>query len=285
MPPAELEEWRAARRDGPGALPEADDDSTLEAFVVLVDGVAVGGVLLSCTEDGGHRRCSVRDLETTLPSDATEEWAAVLTAVSEQARGTGAATVSTAVPPLMAPAFEAAGFEATVTTHAKRLDDEPRFQEDRRVDVRPMEPSERRSFARDLHDVLSSGLLQAGLLGPDTPLDLLDERIARLAADRPPEEEVLMTATVDGTPVGRVWGTLVGRDGTTDFLGHVIELFPAYRGRRLTPSLLGAMSRHLRALGVREISLRLYGHDDRARRSFVGAGVEVADVHLRKDLS
>lgn len=285
MPPAELEDWRAARRGGPDALPEAVPGEELEALVVVVDDVAVGGVLVGCSPTGDARRCSVRALETTIPSDATEVWAAVLTAIADHARDGGADAVITAVPPRLAPLFQASGYRATLTTHAKTLDADAKFQEDRRVAVRPMDAAERRSFAADARGMLEAGMLEAGLLlGPDAPLERLHERLDRLAEDPLPAEEVLVTATVDGQPVGRCWGTLVERDGGLDFLGHVIELFAPFRGQRLTPSFLGAMSRHVRELDVRDVSLRLYGHDQRARRSFVEAGVALADVHLRRDL-
>lgn len=283
MSPAELDEWRAARSGTERALPESDDG--LEALVVLVDDVPVGGVLVACTEEEGRRRCSVRVLETSVPASAVEEWAAVLTVIGEHARDGGADAVLTTVPPRLAPVFQAAGFETTVTTHAKRLDADVQFQDDRRVSVRPMDRDERRAFAADATALLRSGMLGAGVLQSlDVSVDRLEERLARLGDEPVPEGEVLLTGLVDGCPVGRAWGTLVEREGATEFLGNVMELFPEFRGQRLTPSFLGAMSRHVRALDVRGVHLRLYGHDERARRSFLGAGVAIADVHLRKDL-
>jgi hypothetical protein len=35
---------------------------------------------------------------------------------------------------------------------------------------------------------------------------------------------------------------------------------------------------------VRDVHLRVYGHDVGARRTFLENGAGVADVHLRKDL-
>ena len=113
----------------------------------------------------------------------------------------------------------------------------------------------------------------------------MEERLTRLTAVPPPELELLMVGTVDGVMVGRAWATLVERDGALDFYGNTIDLLPEHRGQRLTPSFLGALRRHVHDLGVRDVHLRVYGHDVGARRTFVDAGAGVEDVHLRKDLS
>lgn len=286
MPASELREWLAA---GDG-LPRADEAEGLDARVLVVDGVPVGGVLTGLDDVGGdraptRRRCAVRALQTTLPDDALEHWRAVVVALEDHARAGGADVVTTAVAPSLVPVFQALGYGTTVTSHRKRLDTPPQLQEDRRVAVRAMTDDERAAFVDDVRGLLAAGMVRSGLgLAPgDLPIEL-EARVAALGDHPPPDDELLVTGTVEGVAVGRLWATLVERDGARDFLGHVIELFPEYRGRRLTPSFVGAMARYVREIGVRDVHLRVYGHDAGARRTYVGAGVAVADVHLRKDL-
>ena len=65
-----------------------------------------------------------------------------------------------------------------------------------------------------------------------------------------------MTGLVDGEPVGRAWATLVTDDeGNVDFHGNTIDLFPQFRAQGLTRSFLGALRRHVREVGVRDVHL------------------------------
>ncbi len=259
----------------------------LEAVTLTVDDVAVGGALLEHGEDAGRRRCAVRVLQTTLPRDADAAWSAAITALEAFARARGVATLTTAVAPELARVFGAAGFHATMTTVGKRLDPDsaPELQEDRRVAVRPMDAGERERFVADVGEQLRAGMARAGVVDPETSqLGELDARLARLSDDPPPAEELLMCGLVDGVVVGRAWATLVEKDGALDFHGNTIDLLPEHRGQRLTPSFLGALRRHVQEIGVRDVHLRVYGHDVGARQTFLDAGAGIADVHLRKDL-
>ncbi|MCW2736040.1 hypothetical protein [Nocardioides sp.] len=287
MPVADLDAWRASRSAAGTPLPEPSDDRQLEAVTLTVREVVVGGALLEHGDDAGRRRCAVRVLQTTLPRDADSEWSATVAALEGFARSRGADVLTTAVAPELARVFGAAGFQATMTTIGKRLDpaSAPELQEDRRVAVRPMDADERARFVADVAEQLRAGMSRAGVVDPETSqLGELDARLARLAEDPPPADELLVTGTVDGVAVGRAWATLVERDGALDFHGNTIDLFPEHRGQRLTPAFLGALRRHVHELGVRDVHLRVYGHDTGARRTFLDNGAGVEDVHLRKDL-
>ncbi|WP_167736068.1 GNAT family N-acetyltransferase [Nocardioides sp. 503] len=287
MPGPELAAWREARAADGSPLPEPARDGTQEAVTLEVEGVAVGGALLELTPDVGGTRCSVRVLQTTLPRDADEHWAAAVAALEAHGRGLGAAVLVVGVAPELARVFTAAGFLATMTGIGKRLDpgSAPELQEDRRVAVRPMTREERERYVVDVRGLLTDGMERAGVVSPAAGRnEELEERLARVSLDPPPEDEMLMVAEVDGTPVGRAWGTFVERDGALDFLGHSIDLFPEHRGQGLTKSFLGALRRHAHEVGVRDVHLRVYGHAESARRTFVAAGAGVGDVHLRKEL-
>ena len=286
MPAAELAAWRASRVASGTALPDPSDDAHLEAVTLTVDDVTVGGVLLEHVDDAGRRRCAVRVLHTTLPRDADGPWTAAISALEAFARARGATTLSTAVAPELARVFGAAGFQATMTTVGKRLDPDsaPELQEDRRVAVRPMDAAEREQFVTDVREQLRAGMARAGVVDRESSrLGEMEARLTRLADD-PPPDELLMTGTVDGVAVGRAWATLVEREGALDFYGNTIDLLPEHRGKRLTPSFLGALRRHVHELGVRDVHLRVYSHDADARRTFLDEGAGVEDVHLRKDL-
>ncbi len=286
MPDEELAAWRAARASAGSPLPETAPGTTTEALTLTVDGVQVGGALVDHTDDAGRARCAIRVLQTTLPHDARGPWQATIAALEAHARARGAAVLTTAVAPQLASVFGAAGFLATMTTHRKRLDPSsaPELQDDRRVAVRTMTRDERARFAEDVLDQLRAGMGGAGVVDRETSqLGELEARLARLVDD-PPAEELLVMGTVDAVPVGRAWATLVEQDGALDFVGNTIDLFPEHRGQRLTPSFLGALRRHVHDLGVRDVRLRVYGHDERARRTFTDNGAGIRDVHLRKDL-
>lgn len=279
-----LEQWRSAASAAGTPLPDEDG---LEAVELSVGDVVVGGALVWWLDETSGRRATVRRLQTSLGPEDVAAWATVLQALEERLRDHGATVAVTAVPPALAGVFREAGWLATMTTVSKRLDPHsaPELQEDRRVEVRPMTGAERRRFADEAGAVLREGMTRAGVL-TGTSLGDLPDRLAALAADPPPADELLVTGLVDGVPVGRAWATLVrSDDGGLDFLGNTLELFPEHRGQRLTPSFLGALRRHVRTLGVRDVHLRVYAHDAPARRTFLDAGAGVEDVHLRKDLS
>lgn len=285
MPDAELADWRTARASDGHPLPDAGPHPQ-EAVTVEVDGVAVGGALLEYVEDRGTR-CFVRVLQTTLPRDAAAPWAAVIAALEEHARGRGVAVLVTAVAPALAEVFGAAGFRATMMSIGKRLDPDrvPELQEDQRVTCRPMTDEERHRYVVEVRELLLAGMDRAGVAERGSSrLAEMDARLERLAEDPPPADEMLLTATVDGVPVGRAWGTFVHRDGATDFLGHSLDLLPEHRGRGLTKSFLGALRRHVHEVGVRDVHLRVYGHAADAQQTFLAVGAGIGDVHLRKDL-
>ena len=279
--------WRTSRAESGTPLPEPSAGDYLEAVTLTVDDVQVGGALVEHRDDAGGRMCAVRVLQTTLPRDAEDAWSAAIAALETFARGRGATLLTTAVAPELASVFGAAGFRATMTTVGKRLDlaSAPELQEDRRVAVRPMDAKERGRFIVEVGAQLRAGMSRAGVVDAGSSrIGALDSQLARLAEDPPPADELLMTGTVDGVPVGRAWATLVERDGALDFHGNTIDLFPEHRGQRLTPSFLGALRRHVQEIGVRDVHLRVYAHDAGARRTFLEQGAGVEDVHLRKDL-
>lgn len=279
-------QWRAAREAAGSAFPDATDAGELELLEIHLDDVAVGGVVLGHTAADQRPSTSIRLLETTLADGDTTHWGAVLGAVEDHARGRGARTLVTAVPPRLAGTFQAAGFVATMSGMGITLEagSQRRTPSTGRVVLRPMDEAERRRFVPEAREFLRAGMTRAGVLGdPDAPMAEVEQRLVALA-DAPPAEEVLLTAEADGAPVGRLWATRVEREGSVDLVVNTVDLVPEQRGQGLTRLVLSALETYLREQGVRDVRGRVYGHDARARNTLHSLGLGVDDVHLRKDL-
>ncbi len=282
-------QWRAAREAAGSAFPDATGAGELELLEIVLDDVAVGGVVLGHTAADQRPSTSIRLLETTLADEDATHWGVVLGAVEDHARGRGARTLVTAVPPRLAGTFQAAGFVATMSGMGITVEpgSERRTPTTDRVVLRPMDEAERRRFVPEAREFLRAGMTRAGVLGdPDAPMAEVQQRLVALADD-PPPEEVLLTAEADGAPVGRLWATRVEHgdpvDGS-DLVVNTIDLVPERRGQGLTRLVLSALETYVREQGVRDVRGRVYGHDARARDSLHSLGLGVDDVHLRKDL-
>lgn len=279
-------QWRAAREAAGSTLPEATETAALELFEIQVDDVVVGGVALGLTPSGQRQEVSIRLIETTLSDDDGTHWSALLDAIERRARALDAHTIVTAVPPRLVEPFQQAGFVATMTgvgiTHVPGSD--RRIPATSRVALRPMDGEERRRFVPEAQEFLRTGMARAGVLGDaGAPMDPVERRLAALADD-PPPEEVLLTAVVDGTPVGRCWGTLVEQGEAVDLVVNTIDLFPDHRRQGLTRLVLGALETYVREHALRDVRGRIYAHLTGARSTLASIGVGVDEVHLRKDL-
>ena len=283
MPADVFAQWRGS------ALPTPDAGHEHEPLEIEVGGIAVGGMLLDHSQPGGRRRTTVRLLETSLAAEDTEHWPAVLEALEAHARDRGTTTLTTAVPPPLLQRFQEAGWAGTMADIGVATGDrtERLFAVDERVRVRAMTAEERRRVVPEAREILRSGMLRAGVLADATaPMHAVDRRLEALVDD-PPDDEVLITATVGGAPVGRFWGTLVpGTDGTgrSDIVANTIDLFPEHRGQGLMRPLMAALETYVLDHDLRDVRARLYARDHRARPSLVGVGVGIDHVHLRKDL-
>lgn len=278
-------EWSAARATAGRSFPRAGEADRLDLLEIEVDGVIVGGVALALTT-GEHPSVSIRVLETTLPDDADAHWLSVIGAIERQARTVGARSIVTAVPARLAPMFQQAGFAATMTGVGTAIDSDA----DRltpvtdRVEVRPMDDEERRLFVREAREFVGVGMARAGVLAdPRGASGTVERRLAALADD-PPYDEILLVATDEGNPVGRVWCTRVERDGDPAMVINTIDLAPEHRGQGLTPLVLSALETYAREHGLRDVSGRVYAQHTQLRSSLAGFGVGVGEVHLRKDL-
>ncbi|MCH1866088.1 hypothetical protein [Nocardioides sp. CFH 31398] len=280
---ADVAAWRAQREVAGDPLPAPETGVVQEVLEVVVDEVAVGGLLLERTADGDRSRCVVRELQTTLDPGDRPRWAAVLAALEDHARAGGAEVVVTAVDLDLTVPLSDAGWRAALTMHAKRLDPGVlELQDDRRVEVRPMDDAERAAWVPDALRALRRGATRAGLSDPAA--GGVEARLLALADGPVDPAELLLVGVLDGEVVGRFWGTSrPGPEGPV-LLATTLDLLPGHRGRGVLGSFLGAIRRRLADLGVVEVRLHLLGHHPGLRRAFLGLGVGIHRAVMTKDL-
>lgn len=284
---SELADWRAARAGAGVPLEEPSADEEQEAVVVVVDDVEVGGALLAYSREGDRLLCALQVLQTTLARDADDVWTALAGTLEAHARARGVDSLTTAVAPELTAALGAAGFQATMIAVAKPFDtaDYSGYAADARVTLRPMDAAERHRFVAETRELLYGGMDRAGVVSrSSTRLEKLEERLLPLLDDPPPEQELLLTALLDGEPIGQAWATLVPHDGVVDFYGNTLHLFAEHRGKGLSAPFIAALSAYVDGLGVADIHARVYARDQWARKLFVSTTEGVRDVSVRKDL-
>jgi ribosomal protein S18 acetylase RimI-like enzyme len=96
----------------------------------------------------------------------------------------------------------------------------------------------------------------------------------------------VLVAEVDGERVGIVWsGPYPPRpDDPAIAWIYDIEVDERRRGQGLGRELLHALEQHLAAQGVAELSLNVFGTNDRARRLYATAGYREVAITMTKPL-
>jgi ribosomal protein S18 acetylase RimI-like enzyme len=107
-----------------------------------------------------------------------------------------------------------------------------------------------------------------------------------LPDDRPGAVDQYMFTVFDedSTRVGSIWFG-VRRDGKEPY-GYIwdIMLDPAHRGKGLGEQVMRAVEEKVRALGLSQISLNVFGHNLPARKLYERLGYEAIAVSMKKDL-
>jgi len=104
---------------------------------------------------------------------------------------------------------------------------------------------------------------------------------------RPDGRHAVFVAEADGEAVGVVWSGPHPRrpdDPTVAWL-YEIEVVEAHRARGYGRAMLAALEEHLRAAGVSELSLNVFGGNDSARRLYASAGYREVAITMSKPLS
>ncbi|MFD1179530.1 GNAT family N-acetyltransferase [Paenibacillus puldeungensis] len=84
--------------------------------------------------------------------------------------------------------------------------------------------------------------------------------------------------------VGYVWFNLMERNGSRFAFIMDILIFEEYQGRGYGKETMAAIDDEVRKLGLKQISLHVFGHNERAFRLYQKMGYEVTDIQMTKKL-
>lgn len=105
-------------------------------------------------------------------------------------------------------------------------------------------------------------------------------------AGRPAEGHEVLVADVDGERVGIVWAGPYPPRPEDPAIAWLYDIYvdEGRRGQGLGRDLLLALEQHLAAQGVTELSLNVFGANERARRLYAAAGYREVAVTMTKPL-
>lgn len=86
----------------------------------------------------------------------------------------------------------------------------------------------------------------------------------------------------ENTSVGYVWFNLMERNGSRFAFIMDILIFEKYQGRGYGKETMAALDDEVRKLGLKQISLHVFGHNERAFRLYQKMGYEVTDIQMTK---
>jgi ribosomal protein S18 acetylase RimI-like enzyme len=154
------------------------------------------------------------------------------------------------------------------------------------VTVRPMTATEYERWQHELATEYAGDQVAAG----NWPAEGAYERALKEDAERLPqgadtEGMLILTGTVDGEPIGRLWIGLTHPRGAPDcaFL-YDIEVAAEHRGRGLGRALLAAGESAARERGALALELNVFGSNPAAVDLYRTSGYRVTTQQMRKDL-
>ncbi|WP_433795809.1 GNAT family N-acetyltransferase [Actinoplanes sp. CA-252034] len=154
------------------------------------------------------------------------------------------------------------------------------------VRVRPMTATEYDRWQHDLATDYAADQVAAGNWPAAGAYErALEEDAARLPQGAATEGMLILTGTVDGEPIGRLWIGLAHPRGVPDcaFL-YDIEVAAEHRGRGLGRALLAAGEAAAREQGAHALELNVFGANPTAADLYRTSGYQVTTQQMRKDL-
>jgi ribosomal protein S18 acetylase RimI-like enzyme len=154
------------------------------------------------------------------------------------------------------------------------------------VTVRPMTTTEYDRWQHELATDYAAEQVTAGNWPAEGAYErALEEDAARLPQGAATEGMLILTGTVDGEPIGRLWIGLAHPRGVPDcaFL-YDIEVAAAHRGRGLGRALLAAGESAAREQGAAALELNVFGANPAAADLYRTSGYQVTTQQMRKDL-
>jgi len=122
---------------------------------------------------------------------------------------------------------------------------------------------------------------------PEEARRVIDQQHEQYFPDgRPAAGHEVLMAEVDGAAVGIAWWGPHPRrpQDTTAAWVYDIELAEQHRGRGLGRQLLAALEARVRAAGVRDLSLNVFGDNATARRLYTSTGYREVTIVMTKSL-
>ncbi|MEV4276523.1 GNAT family N-acetyltransferase [Actinoplanes xinjiangensis] len=154
------------------------------------------------------------------------------------------------------------------------------------VTVRPMTATEYDRWQHDLATDYAGDQVAAGNWPAEGAYERARaENAARLPRGAATDGMLLLTGTVDGEPIGRLWIGLTHPRGVPDcaFL-YDIEVAGEHRGRGLGRALLAAGEAAARERGAAALELNVFGANPAAADLYRTSGYQITTQQMRKDL-
>ncbi|BCB77640.1 GNAT family N-acetyltransferase [Phytohabitans flavus] len=155
------------------------------------------------------------------------------------------------------------------------------------LSVRPMTQAEFAQWRYAIARRFADSKVAAGSWAAETALERALTANDALLPDGLATEGMLLLKGVrpDGTPIGRLWIRLGHPDGAAGcaFL-YDIEVEPEFRGAGYGRALLAAAEEAVRAQGLAELELNVFGHNPVAMSLYATSGYRVVTQQMRKTL-
>lgn len=95
---------------------------------------------------------------------------------------------------------------------------------------------------------------------------------------------VLLSVMHEGETIGTLWLNIRMRNQEKQVFIYDIKLDEAQRGKGLGKRTMEALDEYAKSLGVQQIRLHVFGHNQRAKSLYDKMGYEVTDYHMQKKL-
>ena len=155
------------------------------------------------------------------------------------------------------------------------------------IALRPLRPDEIESWHRHHVEDYVADRVTAGEPEEVARRAVAEQHAGYFPDGRPAPGHELLAGEDDGQLVGIVWWGPHPRradDSSAAWL-YDIEVVAAERGRGYGRALLDALEERLRAFGVRELSLNVFGDNQTARRLYASSGYREVAVVMSKPLT
>lgn len=155
------------------------------------------------------------------------------------------------------------------------------------VKLVPMNEQEYRVFrSRSVRD-FADDKIAAGTWKAEEAMALAEAAFRRyLPGDRETADAYLYTVQDEenGTPVGHLWFNVMEQESVRFAFILDILMYEEYQGKGYGKATMTALEEEVRRLGLEQISLHVFGHNQRAFSLYQKMGYAVTDMQMSKKL-